>query len=181
MSDALEPEVYDRLWQQLIAEQPEPAKEYFRYHRQRFYELFSTLQTYLPDVTAPRVLEVGCSGFSRLYKQLFPRLALTIVDRPVELNGAGAEFCLDVCHAERSCHIDLNVDVLSPAWGTPPLGEFDYVICTEVIEHLIVNPVEFLGSLLSLLKPPGYLYLTTPNLFSHHHLLQIARRENPQA
>ena len=39
--------------------------------------------------------------------------------------------------------------------------EFDYVILTEVIEH-VVNPIEFVKSLSKLLKPNGRLIITTP-------------------
>lgn len=41
-------------------------------------------------------------------------------------------------------------------------GKFDIVISTEVIEH-IENPLEFVDSVLILLKPGGKVILTTPN------------------
>jgi 2-polyprenyl-3-methyl-5-hydroxy-6-metoxy-1,4-benzoquinol methylase len=97
------------------------------------------------------------------------------------MGGIGADYCVIQWKAERHYNVDLSTTSLSQEWGTPPLGLFDYVICAEVLEHLIVNPVEFISSLLGLLEPDGYLYLTTPNFFSHGHLGQIERREHPMA
>ena len=177
---SLSAEIYDRLWQELVALQPESALEYFRYHRRRYHELFNNLAYYLAGKSSPAVLEVGVSGFLPLYKKIFPVLSLVTMDRPIELNGIPSDYCMRICQAERHYSIDLNKDFPSRDWGSPPLGMFDCVICTEVIEHLIVNPVEFLSSLLGLLKPEGYLYLTTPNFLSYYHLQQIKQRENPQ-
>jgi hypothetical protein len=53
-------------------------------------------------------------------------------------------------------------------------------MCTEVLEHLVVNPVEFLGSLINLLAAGGFLYLTTPNFFRLENLEKINCRINPQ-
>lgn len=40
---------------------------------------------------------------------------------------------------------------------------FDVVVCSEVIEHLF-NPIESLEEIQRVLKPEGYLVLTTPNM-----------------
>jgi SAM-dependent methyltransferase len=130
--------------------------------------------------SAPIVLEVGVSGFSRLYKKLFPHIRFVMVDRPVAAGGAGGSYGFDECSAERFYNIDLNTHPLDPTWGNPPLGTFDYVIFAEVLEHLTVSPVQLFQELLDLLKPNGYLYLTTPNFFSLYHLQQFMQGENPQ-
>jgi len=41
-------------------------------------------------------------------------------------------------------------------------SSFDVVISTEVLEH-VENPIKFIQAMLDLLKPNGYLVLTTPN------------------
>ena len=44
--------------------------------------------------------------------------------------------------------------------------QFDIVTCIHVIEH-VMNPKEFVSSLLKLVKPGGILYVETPNSDSH--------------
>jgi SAM-dependent methyltransferase len=170
---------YKELWQELVAAHPDDMREYFRYHEIRYRELFAAVESLIGDRSAPVLLEVGVSGFLPLYQKLFPDLRLITVDRPLSIGGIGDEYCIGSCGAERHYNVDLSLERLSKDWGNPPLGEFDCVACTEVIEHLIINPVEFISSLIQLLRPDGYLYLTTPNFFSHGRLSQIARQEHP--
>jgi hypothetical protein len=54
------------------------------------------------------------------------------------------------------------------------------VLFAEVLEHLVVHPVEVLTPLLSLLRPGGYLYLTTPNFFRRQNRRRMAAWDNPQ-
>jgi len=173
-------EAFDRHWQELVAPFGSEIPDYLTSHKRRYAELFRHMAGYLRDAKAPAVLEIGVSGFLPFYKKLFPEITLATIDRPAELFGTGVHYCVEVCGAGRHYNADLNAESLSPMWGTPPLGVFDYVICTEVIEHLVVNAVEFLRDVLSLLQLQGKLYLTTPNFLSHHHLQQVAAGDNPQ-
>lgn len=78
----------------------------------------------------------------------------------------GVEFSADrlaeaVARGVRPVNADLNVDLpldLEPA-------SFDAIICSEVIEH-VFSPDELLDEIARLLKPGGYVLLTTPNLAS---------------
>lgn len=45
-----------------------------------------------------------------------------------------------------------------------PEGHFDLVLCCEIIEHLQNDPVQVLHQIKRVLKPSGYLVLTTPNV-----------------
>jgi hypothetical protein len=179
--ELLDEQMYNRLWQELVAAHPASSREYFDLHRKRYFELFNNMAYYLQEKMSPLVLEIGVSGFLPLYKQIFPDITLVTVDRPVEMGGVDASFCIGNCKAERHYSIDLNVDRLSKDRGALALGTFDFVVCAEVIEHLVVNPVEFISSLIGLLDSEGYLYLTTPNFFSYHNLQKIRQRVNPQA
>lgn len=180
---AFDPQAYRDLWQRYVHGAPRSDVElkYFTYHQDRYEELFGAMAAWLAKHEHPKVLEVGVAAFTPFYRRLFPEITLTTVDRPMRMFGASNEYCLNECGADRHYEADLISQRLSPDFGTPPLGDFDFVICTEVIEHLPVNPVEFIGSLLSLLSAGGHLYLTTPNFFSIHTLGKIARRENPQS
>ncbi len=178
----LDRERYEQAWDDLMANcTAEPEQQYLTYHKERFYELFDHLALYLQSKPAPHVLEIGVSAFTKLYKILFPHLQLVTVDRPVVLYGSDTTFTQGECGAERHYNLDLNREQIGPQQGEPSLGLFDYVIFSEVLEHLLVNPVQLFGELLSLLAPNGLLYLTTPNFFSLYHLGQLAEWENPQA
>ena len=171
-------ESYEKKWREFFAHRLE---NYFAMHKRRYYELFNTFSYYYQDMKRDSlVLEVGVSEFIMFYKYFFPGIRLVTADRPLEDNGFEPSYCLEKGGAERHYPIDLNGSDLSPRYGTPPLGYFDYVVCTEVLEHLIVNPVEFLASLLALLSAGGKLYLTTPNFFRKENLQKIAQRINPQ-
>ncbi len=169
---------YEEKWRELFGQRQE---NYFAMHRRRYYELFNALAHSCPRGGRDAlVLEIGVSEFLPLYRHFFPSLRLVTIDRPLASHGFDPAYCLERGGAERHYQVDLNVVALAPDFGAPPLGRFDYVVCTEVLEHLVVNPVEFLGSLLSLLQPEGLLYLTTPNFFRSENLDKIARRINPQ-
>jgi SAM-dependent methyltransferase len=54
-----------------------------------------------------------------------------------------------------------------------PDETFDVVLFCEVIEHLTQDPTFALAELHRVLKPGGYLLVTTPNVFRLQHLLYI--------
>lgn len=168
---------YDKKWEEQFGARLE---DYFKMHKLRYYELLTSFDYYIKGKENPLVLEIGVSEYAVFYKYYFPHIRLVTVDRPKEINGFDSEYCINVAGAERHYHIDLNKNNLSPGYGDPSLGHFDYVICTEVLEHLIVNPVEFLQSLLDILKPDGFLYLTTPNFFRYDNINKIKNGVNPQ-
>lgn len=173
---------YDALWQETFGHRTGPERNYFETHRERYYELFNSLVRYFPDRGAAiGVLEAGVSEYASFYKRLYPDMRLVTLDRPVADQGADANWSRTLARAERHYNVNLNTETIGPNWGEPPMGRFDLVVCTEVIEHLILHPVELLEQLLSLLRPEGLLYLTTPNFFRSENLAKIARRENPQA
>ncbi len=181
MQTVLSEAEYDRAWHALVDPMPPDQQSYFLYHKRRYYELFNSLAYYTRDLATPSVLEIGVSGFTRLYKQLLPHIELVTVDRPVEMHGARPVFARSEYGAARHYNLDLNRQPLDPHWGMPPLGQFDCVVFCEILEHLTIDPAQIIHELVGLLRSAGRLYLTTPNFFSIHHLLQIKRREHPQA
>ena len=77
---------------------------------------------YLKSLPSPTVLEVGVSGFLPLYKQIFPEITLVAKDRPPELGGANAFYCIEECKAERHDSADLSNNLLAEDWVNPHLG-----------------------------------------------------------
>lgn len=58
-------------------------------------------------------------------------------------------------------------------------GTFDFIWCSEVIEHLI-DPGQFAAQLRRLLRPGGRMVLTTPNSFAFYFCLLAAAGLTPQ-
>jgi 2-polyprenyl-3-methyl-5-hydroxy-6-metoxy-1,4-benzoquinol methylase len=110
-------------------------------------------------------LEIGVSELLPLYKKLIPHISLVTIDRPTEWYGFDAEYCINIGKVDRHYNIDLNKEQLSKDFVNPPLGMFDYIVCAEILEHLVVNSVDFLADLIGLPNPTCYLYLITPNFF----------------
>lgn len=173
---------YDGLWDSLFASSEGARREYLVAHRERYYELFNALAHYLPQGPArPRVLEVGVSEYVLFYRALFPAARLVTIDRPPEHHGADGGWITGAAGAEAHYPLDLHAALPHPGWGNPPLGRFDMIVFTEVLEHLVVNPVELIAALVGLLAPGGRLYLTTPNFLRRENLEKVRRGDNPQA
>ena len=184
MRKKIDREEYDRVWEQIAAEVKNAADSaaqypYIREHKDRFFELFEHMSVYLADVDNPRVLEFGTSSFSLFIKRFFPDIELVTADRPIEMHGYPPIFAMNQAGSVAHYQIDHNTTPIGPNWGNPPIGQFDYVLFCEILEHLTINPVELLEELISLLKPDGLLYLTTPNFFSHTNILKMERLEHP--
>lgn len=158
-------------------------REYLLQHKERFWELFKAASTVLSSRTAPCLLEFGMSEFSALYKRFFADLTLHLSDRPTPPDYIG--FTADVAFRKLGCDAYFSLDLERPdrlrAEGALVPGSYDLILLTEVLEHLVVNPVVLLQALLRLLKPDGRLYLTTPNLFRAEHRERWLLQENPQA
>lgn len=177
-------EEYNRVWDEIAAKVKGAADEgeqypYMKEHKDRFYELFEHMAQYLPDTPHPRVLEFGTSSFTLFIKHFFPHVELVTADRPIEFHGYPPEFALNKAGAAAHYQINHNTTSIGPEWGNPPIGKFDYVVFCEILEHLTTHPVELLEELISLLKPNGLLYLTTPNFFSLANILKMERFEHP--
>lgn len=156
---------------------------YMAQHQARFWELFNACAYLLAGRSTPVILEFGMSEFSALYRELCGPLILHLSDRPVADDYVG--FTERTAYRRLGCDAFFAIDLEQPAVLAnavePAPGSYDLICFAEVLEHLVVNPVELLRALLSRLKPNGFLYLTTPNLFGARQREQWTRMENPQA
>jgi SAM-dependent methyltransferase len=57
-------------------------------------------------------------------------------------------------------------------------GTFDTVLFCEILEHLLMNPVAVLAEIRRVLKPGGFLVLTTPNVNRVENVLQMVGGRN---
>ncbi len=183
-STALQRGNYDQAWADIFHSGREliiGQDEYGKTHKDRFWELLNAVALLIENKPEAMLLEFGASEFSALYKKFFPGIRLHLSDRPTSADYIG--FTARVCHDISGCSAFYPIDLEDAGFVEqfPELsGRYDLIIFTEVLEHLVINPVELLQRLLALLRPGGHLYLTTPNFFCQHNLEQIARRENPQ-
>lgn len=179
--NALPQAAFDTLWQALYA----PGRpliigqaDYATQHRRRYHEMANAVRVLLADTPAPapRLLEFGVSEFSAAWHRIQPDLTVHLADRPVpeDYIGFTAARAREKLGCDDFFYADLSEPEILPVTRK---GQYHLVLCTEVIEHLIVAPVTLLRCLLGLLAPGGHLYLTTPNLYRRDHLAAMARRE----
>lgn len=178
-------EQYDALWQQLFDlnryQIDNDQRRYGMDHYQRFYELVNALSL-LGVANGGKLLEFGPSQFTLFYKELFPKIQIHTADRPLPEDFVGFNAALSYASlgSEQHYRIDLNRS-LNYAEHQQKMGQFDWILFTEVLEHLTVSPSELLAFLLSLLTENGRLYLTTPNFLRAENLALLSQRRNPQA
>jgi SAM-dependent methyltransferase len=178
---------YEKAWAEVFVEREELVvgqRSYGRIHKQRFWELvnaFSLLIDGFEGKDARRILEIGASEFSGVYRKLFPQIRLDILDRPYDPTYIG--FTEAVCRRIAGCEAFHAVDLADYRMLVPALErlpQYDLILLAEVLEHLPIHPLDLLPSLIQRLTPTGAIYLTTPNCFAYHKLLQIKSRWNPQ-
>ncbi len=101
-------------------------------------------------VSSGRFLDVGCNvGFA------------VEAARRAGFDAHGIEIDSKAV-AYASKHFPQNTFTASTIEDFKPDAPFDLVYCTEVLEH-VIDPVAFVGHLARLVKPKGYLMLTTPD------------------
>jgi SAM-dependent methyltransferase len=148
-------------------------REYGRIHRKRFFELFNLSAELVAGVESPLVVDVGVGEHIRLYKAVLPGVRIHTVEYPDRYGTGGL-------NVDQSYELDLS---LRTSRDAAPIqrASYDLVIFAEVLEHLMANPVEIIEWLLSLVKPGGYLLLTTPNMFAKQNMPVYLSYDNPLA
>jgi hypothetical protein len=137
---------------------PPSDEGYLRTHERRYALLLELVRGLSPA----RILVVGPSHESELLRAVAPVDTLGWDDgRFPRVEG------------EQHHQHDLN----QPAY--PELGEYDAVVCAEVVEHLLVPAETALSSLAAALAPGGHLVLQTPNATSLPKRLRMLAGRNP--
>jgi SAM-dependent methyltransferase len=175
---------YEKAWSEVFIERDDlivDQRSYGEIHKERFWELVNAVSLLIRGKDAPRILEIGASEFSGIYRKLFPQIRLDILDRPYDANYIG--FTEAVCRRIADCENFYAIDLADHRTLVPALEklpQYDLILMTEVLEHLPIHPLDLLPALIQRLAPDGAMYLTTPNCFAYHKLLEIKSRSNPQ-
>lgn len=140
-----------------------------------------TLELLPAEVTGERCLEIGAMPFTMtlLLQKMRPASELVLVDyfagaadgemreTAVRLPALGEE------HRMRSLLRDLERQALPFADAS-----LDGVLCCEVLEHLTQDPVAMLAEIRRVLRPSGWLMLTTPNVARLRNTLNLLHGRN---
>jgi ubiquinone/menaquinone biosynthesis C-methylase UbiE len=133
-----------------------------------------TLETLIDAGTSGKVLELGTSSVIPLaLSSLVPELEITVTDFD-STKPKTSKVTLGNSLGVNCYSIDLESEPIPVEDET-----FDFVICSEVIEHLDVDPMYMMSEINRVLKKGGTLVLTTPNACSTHSIWKILRGYEP--
>jgi len=135
-------------------------------HAPRYEVLLATVRELAPE--QPRILDVG-----QAYESVELRALPGAV---VDTLGFGDDR-FPPREGERHVPFDLTSSEHEELW--PELGDYDVVVCAEVIEHLHISPLHVLRLLGSALRPGGWLVLQTPNAARIGNRLRLLAGRNP--
>lgn len=138
-----------------------------RYVNDALQRLLRTV-TLIPAKPGLRVLEIGASPY------VLSILERTFFDHEVSYVNFFEDNIFSTLIEERSQRIfseifqidhqlrfkHFNIELVDWPYGDET---FDLVLCCEVLEHLILNPLKIFGEIVRVLRPGGRLILTTPN------------------
>jgi 2-polyprenyl-3-methyl-5-hydroxy-6-metoxy-1,4-benzoquinol methylase len=125
--------------------------------RMNYYDLNTRLdlvfgQLLPPDIAGKRLLDLGCGTGHFSQKACSKGAIVTSIDIGTKLLSHVAEKCVSDRSVGSALHLSFKPNT------------FDFIICTEVIEHT-EDPFGVLKELYSTLRPGGTLALTVPNRF----------------
>lgn len=148
---------------------------YCHLHGVRFRELFGIVSELCKS--GDRVVEISTSPASYSLVEA-TGVRYVSVDHPSmygEFNGRD--------NPELRSHLHVSVDMnYDDPWEKISAFEsekFDLVVFCEIIEHLLISPYDQVRKLAECLKPGGYLFISTPNFFSHERQRRMRNRKHP--
>ncbi|HEY2016065.1 MAG TPA: methyltransferase domain-containing protein [Bryobacteraceae bacterium] len=151
-----------------------PSRSYLETHKTR---LAKTLEITPPGGDGDRILEMG--AYLQITPALHTRLGYGYV-RGCYYGEAGRTDHREVTSEEGEnfrCDID-HFDAEKDPFPYPD-GDFDTVLCCELIEHLFEDPMHLMSEVNRILKPGGHLVLTTPNVAALRGISAILQGYHP--
>lgn len=132
--------------------------------------VLGTLELIPDDVRGGDVLELGATPFFQtlcLRRLCSGRVAIANYFGTSEKKGAQ-----ELVHRQTGERLLLEYDLFNIEADAFPYPDqsFDVIIFSELVEHLAVNPVWALSQMHRVLKPNGFLIVTTPNALAHTRL-----------
>lgn len=145
-----------------------PEDDYHNTHKRRFAR---TIQIILDQNPEGKLLELGTSKLIPLaLKHFAPEVEVTVTDFDLTKPEKSIyEISNDTDSVTCEC---FSVDIEKTPLPAPD-NYFDYVLCSEVIEHMEIDPMFMLSEINRVIKPGGFIILTTPNAVSSRSLTKI--------
>jgi SAM-dependent methyltransferase len=149
--------------------------EYYNTHKKRFSQIFNLIPHAKKKSFA---IELGATSFFQPLLGFhfgYSRVMGTIFSSNVEEKKYSRIFSLDGKNvATEVVSINLESDLF-------PLEDesVDFILCSEVIEHLDIDPMFMMSELNRILRIGGRLLLTTPNSCSARNFWKIANGYRP--
>lgn len=130
--------------------------EYWPANRPRLVRMLAEAARVCPPAGGAALADIGCGNgyMSRVFARAGYRV--TGVDGYDDAGRSKAFFDAGIEYVSASFNSDLPLASL-PAEG------FDFVLCGEVIEHVLNHPLGFVNGLRRILRAGGYMIITTPN------------------
>lgn len=129
-------------------------------HKDRYKKDLEVINKYYKG---GKILDIGASPFHIMYALKQSGIDITGVDiNPNLFKKFIGKYSLSV----KKCNIETEKLPFKN-------NVFDFVILTEVFEHLRINPIFVLKEIRRVLKPGGTLLLTTPNLYAVHKIFMF--------
>lgn len=140
------------------------SDEYHNVHKRRYLR---TIQVLLDQNPQGKLLELGTSKLlPQCLETLAPELEVSVTDfdleKPLEWHKQIGN------KSYQTFSLDLEKTQLPS-----PDSTFDYVICSEVIEHMEIDPMFMLSEVNRVMKDGGTLIVTTPNVVSSRGLTKM--------
>jgi ubiquinone/menaquinone biosynthesis C-methylase UbiE len=147
------------------------------YHIGHARRMARTLTVLVNEEPKGKLLELGTSHLVPLVlDKVVPELEVHVTDFQMHLSTID-KMTIKLGEHTRECttyRIDLETAMIPVENET-----FDYVLCSEVLEHMELDPMFMLAEVNRVLKPGGTLILTTPNIASSWGITKILRGIEP--
>jgi 2-polyprenyl-3-methyl-5-hydroxy-6-metoxy-1,4-benzoquinol methylase len=127
----------------------------------------NVLVSALRDVRGARGIDIG-AGFG----------FLPVLLQRCGLHAIAAELDPTLCQFAASHGVEVRRYRIGAETSEPLGSPFDFVVISEVLEHLKMPAVRVVHEIAGLLRPGGRLLLTTPNVARLAHIESLAAGEN---
>lgn len=128
---------------------------YFHKHYSRYLDVLSFLEN-----KGEKILEIGSvPGYLTIVLKVLGYDIYGVDIAPERVNKIWEKYSVLVMK------VDVKIEPLPY-----PSNTFDTVLCTEVLEHLRINPLYTFHEMQRVLKPGGRVILSTPNITPIHRL-----------